>query len=359
VQGQPAKRFLEGAAPASAPPPTLVVYGATLYHPDTMDDTDESSPPIPAPAGRWAIIDIGSDTVHLLVADIREGEDTGRTVKVLSQRSVLLELGRDVAVDGRIDSAQIPGLDATVTKYAKTARREAKHLVVVGTEASRRAANGSVVIERLSKRIDEPIRILSGVREAQLGFRGVRPNLKGAGCQLVIDSGGASTEVSVSQGREYVAGVSLPVGSALLAASLRGDPPSPISWALSALPIGTALSKLPQMQPKRAWATGGSAHHLAGLESAESTHKSPRLSIAELDELAHAFLTKSSQKLGQQRHQDPRRVALLPTGALILAAVLRAYNLEQCTVLSAGLREGILLAASENPLGWWQDASFG
>ncbi len=49
-------------------------------------------------------------------------------------------------------------------------------------------------------------------------------------------------------------------------------------------------------------------------------------------------------------------MALLPAGVLILAALLRHYGLDQCTVVPYGLREGILLAAAENPLSWWQDS---
>ncbi len=312
-----------------------------------------------AAALRRAVIDIGSDTVHLIVGAVQDGPDGQRVVHDVSHRSVLLELGRGVALEGRIDPDHLVGLDATVLKFVKLARKEAGHLVMVATEASRRAENGPAVLARLSEKAGEPIRVLSGTREAQLGFCGVLESLKPSGCQLVIDSGGASTEVSISQGREYVSGVSLPVGAASLSASFQGDPPSPLSWALSGIKVGEVIGRLPALQPRHAWATGGSAHHLVGLESVEHDRKPARLHMTDLDSLSRELLKHSSSKLGERRGEDPRRVALLASGALILAAILEHYHIRACTVLPAGLREGILLASAANPLNWWQEGAPG
>jgi exopolyphosphatase / guanosine-5'-triphosphate,3'-diphosphate pyrophosphatase len=309
--------------------------------------------PAPGRAERWAVIDVGSDTVHLLVAEYSDGQQPA--LRAVSHRSLLLELGRDVAANGLIDAGAAKTLRDTVIKYARLARREAGHLVLAATEASRLASNGAEVLASIGEAVGEPIRVLSGTREARLGFLGARAQLKPSGCQLLIDSGGASTELSITQGREYVAGVSLPIGAALLAAGLEGDPPSLLSWALSAVKVGAALRDLPPMHPTRAWATGGSAHHLVRLESSNAGRAAQKVRMADLELLSRRLLKRPSKEIAAERGQDPRRVALLPVGALILGAILKYYGLDACTVIAAGVREGIVFAAAQDPIGWWRD----
>jgi Ppx/GppA phosphatase family len=78
------------------------------------------------------------------------------------------------------------------------------------------------------------------VRIAALGLAGAVHRLDPTGSQLFIDSGGASTEVTLTDGRRAVATASLPVGAALLGAELRGDPPEALGWALAGVRIGSA-----------------------------------------------------------------------------------------------------------------------
>jgi exopolyphosphatase/pppGpp-phosphohydrolase len=136
---------------------------------------------------------------------------------------------------------------------------------------------------------------------------------------------------------------------------LDGDPPSPLSWALTAVTVGAALGGLPRMQPRQAWATGGSAHHLAGLERSGVSRRRQALRMAELEALTRQLLKRPASDLAKERKQDPHRVALLPAGAIILAAILKFYRLDRYTVLRAGVREGAILAAAHDPIGWWTD----
>jgi len=175
---------------------------------------------------------------------------------------------------------------------------------------------------------------------------------------VVIDSGGASTEVSLTHGRRMSAAASLPVGAALLAASLPGDPPEPIDWALAAVQIGATLGSLPAGTPHRAFATGGTAHGLGAIGSLKASPGPAGravVSIAELDRIARILLSRPARRIGQEAGIDPRRVALLSPGVLILGAILRHYGLTEFNVVQAGVREGIIRAAAANPAGWWLD----
>lgn len=305
--------------------------------------------------GRWAAIDVGSDTVHLLVARLRRRRDGSLEVRHVDSRSRLMELGRQVDRRGAIgrDASELRGL---VERYVRVARRAEARIVIGATEASRQASDGPAVLASIAAEVGIPIPILSGRREAQLGFLAARPWLAATGPQLLIDSGGASTEVSATRGPDLVESVSVPLGASSMADRLPGDPPSALEWALEAVHFGRLLAGLPAFHPAAAWVTGGSAHNLVGLEDVKGAALETRMTMGELDRLADQLLRTTARKLARRSGEDPRRVALLAPGALIIAAILRHYGLETCTVIPAGVRDGMLLAAATVGDDWWLEA---
>jgi exopolyphosphatase / guanosine-5'-triphosphate,3'-diphosphate pyrophosphatase len=305
-------------------------------------------------ADRIAAIDIGSDTIHLLIGSVA-GSDDGPVVTVAEQDGELLLLGGRVALKGRIGERATLDLQKALLRFVAIGRRRASRLVVGATEALRRAEDGPEIVERLTKASGEPVRVLSGTREAELDFAGIVHRLEPTGAQLIIDSGGASTEVTLTEGRHRAASASLPVGAALLGATLRGDPPEALSWALHARQIGAALTAAPAGKPVRAWATGGSAHNLAGLERTRGTRGPQRLTMPGLGKLATQLLEQPAAKLAKRSGEDRRRVAILPPGLLIVAAVMEHYGLDSITVVPEGVREGMILAVSKLGDDWWRD----
>jgi exopolyphosphatase/pppGpp-phosphohydrolase len=79
------------------------------------------------------------------------------------------------------------------------------------------------------------------------------------------------------------------------------------------------------------------------------------VTLDELEEVAALLLARPARRIGAQAGIDPRRVALLAPGVLILAAILRHYGLVDFQVLEAGVREGMIRAAAADPAGWWFD----
>jgi exopolyphosphatase/guanosine-5'-triphosphate,3'-diphosphate pyrophosphatase len=294
--------------------------------------------------------------VHLLVVEVGRRPFGRLAVRQIAQRSVLLELGREVATRGRFGRVALRALEQAVKRFVAVAQRNEARLIVAATEASREAANGVVVLGRLERLTGTPARILSGRREAQLGFLAVRSALPASGVHLLIDSGGASTEVSIVAGHRLVGSATLPVGAALLAAAVPGDPPRPLPWALEAIRVAGALDQAPVGHPTRMFATGGTAHNLAGLEGSRKGHPATvRLSIAELDTMTARLLRSPAKQLARSSGEDPRRITLLAPGALILGAIAQHYGLDEMTVLAGGVRDGMILAAARDPDGWWKD----
>ena len=317
------------------------------------------------PAGRrFAAIDIGSDTVHMLIAEVapdstrvRTPLATRRLITVHSE-SELLELGKVVGRTGRITPAAEKSVGQALDRMVRRATKSGATILIAATEASRRAANGQDVLDRLSSRLKTPIRLLSPEREAELGFAGVRADLPTRGELAVIDSGGASTEVTLTRGRQLQRATSLPIGAAGLATQLVGDPPDPIDWALVAVSIGATLPGLPAGKPRHAYATGGTAHGLLAVGTLAVSHSAAgraTISLIELDRIAGLLLERPSRRIGAAAQVDPRRVALLAPGILIIGAILRHYGLVELTVVRAGVREGMIRSAAADPNHWWLD----
>jgi exopolyphosphatase/guanosine-5'-triphosphate,3'-diphosphate pyrophosphatase len=303
---------------------------------------------------RIAAIDIGSDTVHLLIATVAASPG-GPLVTRVEQRGELIELGRKVATTGRIGVRLTAALERILRRDLKIARRRSDRVVIGATEAIRQATDGPALVERLSRDLGEPVHVLSGAREAALGLTGVIRRLDRTGSQLLIDSGGASTEVTLTDGHKAVGSASLPVGAAALGVDLHGDPPEALSWALGAARVGSALAAAPTGKPTRAWATGGSAHNLAGLERTPGRAGDQRLTMPKLTTLAARLLAEPARRIASRTGEDPARVKILPPGLLIIAAILTQYDLAEVTVVSEGLREGMVAAAFERGDAWWQD----
>jgi exopolyphosphatase / guanosine-5'-triphosphate,3'-diphosphate pyrophosphatase len=308
-------------------------------------------------APRYAAIDIGSDTVHLLVADL-SGTAVSGTLQPVHSESELVELGRVVGRRGRITETAEAEIGKALDRMVRRAGKSGASILIAATEATRRASNGQAVLTSLGARVKVPIRLLSPTREAELGFAGVRPELPPEGELVVIDSGGASTEATLTRGRLILAAASLPVGAALLATALSGDPPPPIDWALAAIRIGASLGSLPRGNPRHAFATGGTAHGLLAVGSIADRHEPASnviVTLAELEQIAALLLARPSRRIGAEAGIDPRRVALLAPGVLILGAILRHYGLGDFHVVQAGVREGMIRAAAADPGGWWLD----
>jgi exopolyphosphatase/guanosine-5'-triphosphate,3'-diphosphate pyrophosphatase len=267
----------------------------------------------------------------------------------------LLLLGGQVAVNGRIGERATADLQKALVRFVSIGRKRASCVVIGATEALRRAENGPEIVEQLGKAVGQPVRILSGAREADLDFTGIVHRLDAAGTQLIVDSGGASTELTMTDGRRKISSASLPVGAALLGAKLRGDPPEALSWALRARQVGAALTAAPAGKPVRAWATGGSAHNLAGLERTRGKSGTQRLTMQAMSKLASQLLAEPSRKLAKRSGEDPRRVAILAPGLLIIASVLEHYDLPSVTVVPEGVREGMILASASIGDDWWRD----
>jgi len=197
-----------------------------------------------------------------------------------------------------------------------------------------------------------PVRIISKQRETELGFLAARHNLRATGNQIFIDSGGASTEITLCEGRSARQTVSLPVGASKLSVLLEGDPPGLLSFARLMVPIRDAMRKAPSAQSVRtAVFSGGTAHHVCDVAG------TPRhlLTRAALERALRHLLRRPARKIAQKYDLDLHRVPLLISGAVILAAILDHYGLDRAAVTASTVREGMIRAYSSRLDTWWKN----
>jgi len=301
---------------------------------------------------RLAVLDLGSTSFHLLVAD---ATPLGEIERVVAERS-MLRLGALLALDRAApEEVCVRAVETARTLRAVADEAGARRLLPVATAALREAPNGPELAARISAAVAEPVRMLSGEEEARLMFAAFRHRLQlGDGATLGIDLGGGSLELALGDADRVHWEETLPLGVARLHGELvDSDPVSPRDRRALRRRVrerlAPRLGPLARRRPTACVATGGTVAALARLVSVRRTSW-PRRSVSqlfvpmpELRELAEELAVASHAERMAMPGMARARVDLLPTGALVLVALVETLGLEGFTVSDWGLREGVIL----------------
>jgi len=174
---------------------------------------------------RIAALDLGSNSFHLLVADVHPDG----TFEAVTREKEMLRLGDDVARDGRISPAAADRAVASVRRLRQLADASgAQEVIAKATSAIRTADNGSDLVDRIEAETGVEVEVISGLEEARLIFAAVRASLVlEPAPALCIDIGGGSVEISIGDAAGLRWGTSVPLGVGRLTAELvASDPPS-------------------------------------------------------------------------------------------------------------------------------------
>jgi exopolyphosphatase/guanosine-5'-triphosphate,3'-diphosphate pyrophosphatase len=309
---------------------------------------------------RCAVLDLGSNSFHLLVADV----DDSSVLPIRRQRE-MLHLGRTIERHGAIPPDQQARAVATVERFAEMALRSgAEGLVAVGTEALRGPERIDFV-ERLSAAAGMPLEILDGDEEARLAYLGARASVDVADePTLVIDLGGGSLEFAAGSGDRILWSTSLPLGASRLTVMLDPDArghggadedaavPTAAQRRLQAHVDELLAGKVKQLRkhaPRTVLAVGGTVRALARLLAVRSGRWLPStVNQASLDPDELAAAVTDLMGVGTtQRARMPgvksRRADHLHVAALVLESALRGIGGPVARVSDWGLREGVLL----------------
>ena len=309
---------------------------------------------------RLATIDLGSNTVRLLVADVEAG---GWRVVEADQR--VTRLGEGLARSGRLGPAPCERTAAAVAEYVARARRAAvDRLAIVATSAVREATNGRDFVATLERATGERVTVVSGDEEAALTLRGVVSGLgdwpAGGGATLVFDIGGGSTEYVLADGGRAVAAVSLRLGVVDLAE--RYPFPDAVDWARYGAMQREVVARLAAELPAairtasvgRLVGTAGTATTLAALDLGLRAYDARRVQGHRLTREAVETLRLRLGALTVVERAalpclEPGRADLILPGVAIVLATLDLTGAGALVVSDWGLREGILVSLLPNP----------
>jgi exopolyphosphatase/guanosine-5'-triphosphate,3'-diphosphate pyrophosphatase len=278
------------------------------------------------------VVDVGSNTVRLHVA--REGRP------VYGERA-LLGLGEVVERFGSIPAAKLDEVGTTVARFVEDARSHgADSIEVLVTSPGRQATNGDELIARIESSADVPVRLLSAVDEAQLGFAGALAGTHvPAGRRVaVVDVGGGSAQIAVGTRRDGPTWIrSIDIGSARLTSRcLTGDPPGLEALRAARVEVDRYLDELEPPEPRVSFAVGGSARALRRVV------QSSRLGRDELAGATQLLSVTPSPALEGLFAIAPERARTLPAGAVIFAALADLLD-TRFRVARGGIREGAAL----------------
>ncbi len=287
---------------------------------------------------RYSVVDVGSNTIHLLVGEVEGGEVLPVTGEKFSAR-----LGAGVEKTGRLEEQRLALAAEAINFFARIAALNgAPSPEVLATSAVRDAENGAELVERVGEATGLKMRLISGKEEAELGFRGALSALdERLEKVVVVDLGGGSAQLILGdKSGEIEERVSLPLGTNRTTERfVRADPPTDEELeelrrhVAGTLP-GWGVGEAPVV------AVGGSARALLRLTR-------DGLTAERLWRLSGEIRTRPSGMLAREHGLTPERARVLPAAITTLATVIEAYGKKELTVARGGIREGTLLALAE------------
>jgi exopolyphosphatase / guanosine-5'-triphosphate,3'-diphosphate pyrophosphatase len=280
------------------------------------------------------IVDVGSNTVRLLVARRQRGE-----LVALREEREHLFLGEDVERDGWLSSARIEEAARCADGYTRSARSlGARAVEVIVTAPGRQSANGDELVRRLAAATGAPVRVLTADEEGRLAFAGATASAGSLPATVAVcDVGGGSAEAVVGTRAGGPAwSRSLDIGAVRLTERfLVGDPPNLRALVAATVEVERHLEGFAPPLPQAALATGGTARALRKLVGAE-------LEAEEFDAALGILGKRSSAKVEKIFGLHEHRARTLAAGTVILSC-LQARLGVPLEVSRAGLREGAAL----------------
>jgi exopolyphosphatase/guanosine-5'-triphosphate,3'-diphosphate pyrophosphatase len=294
-----------------------------------------------AAAGRAAVVDIGSNSIRLVVFS-----RASRAPFTLFNEKVLCGLGRGLDVTGRLNEAGAKLALGNLTRFVRLAKAMAvERLDLLATAAVREATNGADFVAEVERRCRVRVQIISGEVEARLSAQGVVSGIPDAD-GLMGDLGGGSLELVVLDKGKLDQHATLPVGPVRLMDSMMDD------FAAARAAIDRHLdgvSWLNTVRSRTFYPVGGAWRTLARIHMQQTgypLHVIHQYTIArrQAEDLVRILSRLSRKSLASIPGLSKRRVETLPFAALTLERLLRVTKPDRIVFSAFGLREGHLFS---------------
>jgi len=281
-----------------------------------------------------AVIDIGTNTTRLLVAEREDAE-----VVELERRTIITRLGQGVDATGRLADEAMDRVAEAIAGYREVIDRlRAERVVAVATSAMRDAANGPAFRDYLKEKYGVDARTISGDEEARLTFLGATAGRNDDRDTVVIDIGGGSTEYVVGRaGEDPSFHASTQMGSVRHTERfLPSDPPKQDELQALAEDVRRTV---PDVSAGHAIAVAGTATSLAAIDGADEPH-GYRLGLAACERITAMLAALPVEERRNVRGLHPDRAPTIVAGAVILTESIRALGLDLAEVSDRDLMHG-------------------
>ncbi|MET7858910.1 Ppx/GppA phosphatase family protein [Streptomyces sp. NPDC005318] len=300
---------------------------------------------------RLGVLDVGSNTVHLLVVDAHPG---ARPLPAHSHKAEL-RLAELLDADGAIGPEGVDRLVTTIADALQAAEdKGCEDVLPFATSAVREASNADQVLARVREETGIDLVVLSGAEEARLTFLAARRWFGwSAGKLLVLDIGGGSLEIAFGIDEGPDAAVSLPLGAGRLTSGwLPGDPPDPADVKALRRHVRTSIARTVGEfsrfgRPDHVVATSKTFRQLARIagaaRSTEGLYVQRALTRKALEEWVPKLAAMTADQRGRLPGVSEGRAAQLLAGALVAEGAMDLFGVEELEICPWALREGVIL----------------
>ena len=297
-----------------------------------------------------AVIDVGTNSTRLLVADVDGG------VAPLERRSTVTRLGRGVDLSGRLASEAIEDVCGAIDGYLGILQElGAETVEVIATSAVRDADNGSAFVAELRERFALSARVLDGEEEARLTYLGATSEALPSEATLVVDIGGGSTELIVGSGSDISFHDSLQAGVVRHSERhINSDPPTARELEALATDVrGLIADSIGSgVEARQGIAVAGTPTSLAAVVMELEPYDPTRVHghVLDLPSIQVILSRLASLPLAERIEVPglhPDRAPTIVAGVVILVETMRAFDLERITVSEHDILYGTALAAAQ------------
>lgn len=292
---------------------------------------------------RYAAIDIGTNTILMLIAEIKVNE-----IIYLKDSISIARLGENVDKDGNISEEAISRAVNILKEYKDVCNElKVSNIIAVGTSALRDASNGDDVLKIFNNVLPAEYKVIPGEIEASLSFLGTIQSSKPS---VVIDIGGGSTEIIYGVDNKIKSRISLNIGAVRFTEKFISQQPI-IKSELENLKI-EIRKELKKVNPEidlnsDVIAVAGTPTTLAGIALGLKDYVPDKihnyiLTANELNKIINKFCEMSNNIISEFYNIHPKRADVITVGSIILSELLNYLNLNSVKVSIQGLRYGII-----------------
>ncbi|HYN07593.1 MAG TPA: Ppx/GppA phosphatase family protein [Vicinamibacterales bacterium] len=299
---------------------------------------------------RIAAIDVGSNSVHMIVCRVRPD----LSFEVIDREKDMIRVGAGMLADGQLPQTNIDTAMQTLAKYRRLAESHGvDEMIVVGTSAIREPANGGDFIEAARREVGLHVRVISGTEEARLIHLAAAYAIGiGRRAAVVIDMGGGSTEITLGTSARVEIGRSFKLGAIRLTERFATrDPLSPSDERRLVRYIRREtkdfLASIARRRVQRVIGTSGTILALGGLavgvRGGAADVRRLAVTARDISRLRERLVPMTLDERLKVPGLDPRRADIAAVGAILLDTLLDGLGAETLTLCDFALREGIVL----------------